>query len=193
MLGTLGDAAEKNGWLRIREEAGAGLMGRVMNTGIPRILASFDRDTRMRLTGLGLWEFNAHFDYVERKREITPLLRDDLVAISEATENKGILILIDEVSSKKTALKELSRFALEISHAITAGINIVVAFAGVNFHHPPDDDLATRRGFTIWVRRLPFVGLACHRPSVLVSIDCGHATLSSAHATSPSFSGFTDP
>ena len=131
MLGTLGDVAEKNGWLCIREDAGAGLMGRVMNTGIPRILASFDRDARMRLTGLGIWEFNANFEYVERKREITPLLRDDLVAISEATENKGILILIDEVSSKKTALKELSRFALELSHAITAGINIVVAFAGV--------------------------------------------------------------
>jgi hypothetical protein len=131
MLGTLGDLAEKFGWLTIREDAGAGLMGRVMDTSIPKILASFDRGIRMRLSGLGIWEFNANFEFVERKREIKPLLRDDLVAIAQAIDHKGILILVDEVSSGKTALKELSRFALELSHAIASGINLIVVFAGV--------------------------------------------------------------
>jgi len=131
MLGTLEDLASKNGWLTIREDAGRGLMDRVMDSSIPTILTNLSQEARVRLTGLGLWNFNANFEYVDRKREAKPLLRFDLVAISKATDNSGILILVDEVSSGKTALSELSRFALEVSHAISADINLVVVFAGV--------------------------------------------------------------
>ncbi|MBC7724632.1 MAG: ATP-binding protein [Burkholderiaceae bacterium] len=131
MLGTLGDLAAAHGWTVIREDAGTGLLSRVMDSRIPQILGTFDRDTRMRLTRLGIWEFTADFDYVERKREVTPLLRDDLAAIAQATDDRGILVLVDEVSSRKSALDELSRFALELSHAIAEGLNIVVVFAGV--------------------------------------------------------------
>lgn len=131
MLGVMQDVAEAAGWITISDDAGSGLMKRVMDSTIPSILNSLDEGTRVRLAGFGIWQFNAAFEFVDRRREVTPLLRTDLIAISEATENRGILILIDEVSSGKTRLKELSRFALEVSSAIAAGINIVVAFAGV--------------------------------------------------------------
>ncbi|WP_026552528.1 ATP-binding protein [Arthrobacter sp. H20] len=131
MLGVMQELAESAGWITISDDAGSGLMNRVMNTTIPTILNSVDEATRVRLSGLGVWQFNAAFEYVDRRREVTPLLRSDLIALSEATENRGILILIDEVASGKIRLKELSRFALEVSNAIAAGINIVVAFAGV--------------------------------------------------------------
>jgi hypothetical protein len=59
------------------------------------------------------------------------LLRHQLVALAAASDNAGILITIDEVSSGKVRLKELSRLALEIQHAIGDGANILIAFAGV--------------------------------------------------------------
>ncbi len=145
MLGTLEELASKHGWITIREDAGTGLLGRVMDTAIPTILGSLDRGTRMRLTGFGVWEFNASFEFVERRREIEPLLRNDLIAISNATNNRGILVLVDEVSSGKTALDELSRFALEISHAIASNINLVVVFAGVKIDL---DELLQRQHMT---------------------------------------------
>lgn len=131
MLGVMQGAAESAGWITISDDAGSGLMKRVMDSTIPNILNSLNEDIRVRLAGLGVWQFNAAFEYVDRRRDVTPLLRTDLIAISEATENRGILILIDEVSSGKTRLKELSRFVLEVSSAIATGINIVVVFAGV--------------------------------------------------------------
>ncbi len=131
MLGVMQEVAESAGWITISDDAGSGLMKRVMDSTIPNILNSLNEDIRVRLAGLGVWQFNAAFEYVDRRREVAPLLRTDLIAISEATDNRGILILIDEVSSGRTRLKELSRFALEVSSAIAAGINVVVAFAGV--------------------------------------------------------------
>lgn len=149
MLGTLAHLAAARGWVVIRDDAGEGLLGRVMDTTIPTILRSFDRDTRMRLTELGVWSSSASFEYVERPRSITPSLRNDLIAISDATDDCGILVLVDEVATGKTALDELSRFALEISHAIAAGINLVVALAGVKI----DLDELLQRPHMTFLRR----------------------------------------
>lgn len=103
----------------------------------------------MRLTELGIWNFNASFEYVERSRSVEPSLRNDLIAISDATENCGILVLVDEVASGKTALDELARFTLEISHAIAAGINLVVVLAGVKI----DLDELLQRPHMTFLRR----------------------------------------
>lgn len=149
MLGTLADLAASHGWMVIREDAGEGLLGRVMDTTIPMVLRSFDGATRMRLTELGIWNFNASFEYVERSRSVEPSLRNDLIAISDATENCGILVLVDEVASGKTALDELARFTLEISHAIAAGINLVVVLAGVKI----DLDELLQRPHMTFLRR----------------------------------------
>lgn len=149
MLGTLADLAASHGWMVIREDAGEGLLGRVMDTTIPMVLRSFDGATRMRLTELGIWNFNASFEYVERSRSVEPSLRNDLIAISDATENRGILVLVDEVASGKTALDELARFTLEISHAIAAGINLVVVLAGVKI----DLDELLQRPHMTFLRR----------------------------------------
>ncbi|HEX8509097.1 MAG TPA: ATP-binding protein [Propionibacteriaceae bacterium] len=135
MLPELQDSARKSGWLVIHDDASAGLMERVMETTIPNLLNQLAPEARARLTGLGIWQLNAQWEYVNRNREIRPLLRRDLVALSaalvESRQPGGLLITIDEVSSGKVRLRELSRFALEVSHAISDGANVMVVFAGI--------------------------------------------------------------
>lgn len=131
-LATLQDDARDAGWLVISDDASAGLMGRVMDSTIPALINAMTPQNRSRLTSLGVWEFSASFEYVNRHRSVKPQLRSDLVALSSAlSESGGILITIDEVSSGKVRLRELSRFALQVSHALQQGAQIMVVFAGV--------------------------------------------------------------
>ncbi len=130
-LTVLQDAAREHGWLVISDDASAGLMGRVMDTTIPEILGRLAPEARTRLKGVGLWQFSAEWEYVDRARAVKPLLRRDLVALSEIAGPTGILITIDEVSSGKVRLRELSRFALEVAHALTEGANVMLVLAGI--------------------------------------------------------------
>lgn len=131
-LTTLQDDARDAGWLVISDDASAGLMGRVMDSTVPRLINAMTPDSRARLSGFGIWQFNASFEYVDRQRTVTPQLRSDLVALSAALGSRGgILITIDEVSSGKVRLRELSRFALQVSHALEDGAQIMIVFAGV--------------------------------------------------------------
>ncbi|MFT3944707.1 MAG: hypothetical protein QM705_12925 [Ancrocorticia sp.] len=153
MLAKLQDAARENQWLVISDDASSGLMDRVMETTIPALLGTLSPDTRSRLTGLGIWQLDAQWEYVDRRREVKPLLRRDLVALSnilqESTPHGGILITIDEVSSGKVRLRELSRFALEVSHAISEGANIMIVFAGIKV----DLDALVEQDHTTFLRR----------------------------------------
>lgn len=153
MLAKLQDAARDNGWLVISDDASSGLMERVMESTIPSLLRTLSPDTRKRLTSLGIWQLNAQWEYVDRYREVKPLLRRDLVALSSALDetrpHAGILITIDEVSSGKVRLRELSRFALEVSHAISEGANIMVVFAGIRV----DLDALLEQDHTTFLRR----------------------------------------
>lgn len=102
---------------------------------------------------MGIWQLDAQWEYVDRRREVKPLLRRDLVALSnilqESTPHGGILITIDEVSSGKVRLRELSRFALEVSHAISEGANIMIVFAGIKV----DLDALVEQDHTTFLRR----------------------------------------
>lgn len=149
MLTLLRDAAAAEGWLVISDDASAGLMDRVMETTIPKIINELDHASKARLTRLGIWKFNAEWEFTDRQREVTPLLRNDLVAISDALDNRGILITIDEVSSGKVRLRELSRLAREVSHALTAGANIMIVFAGIKV----DLDELLKQEHTTFLRR----------------------------------------
>lgn len=131
MLTKLHDHARSRDWLLISDDASRGLMDRVMDSTIPRILSDFTPQARQRLSALGVWQFSAEWEYESRGRQVKPLLRHDLIALSEHTDNSGILITIDEVSSGKVRLRELSRFALEVSHALENGANIMIVFAGI--------------------------------------------------------------
>ncbi|RUQ09649.1 ATP-binding protein [Curtobacterium sp. HSID17257] len=131
MLTLLQNAATDAGWLVISDDASSGLMDRVMETTIPALLNGLDPATKARLTSVGLWKFSASWEYQDRHREVKPLLRNDLVALSRAIDNRGILITIDEVSSGRVRLRELAKFALQVSHALTDGANIMIAFAGI--------------------------------------------------------------
>lgn len=131
MLTKLQDVAMGEGWLVISDDASAGLMDRVMETSIPVLINSLDVGIRKRLTELGLWRLNAKWEYVDRHREVKPQLRRDLMALAEQIGAAGILITIDEVSSGKVRLRELARFALEVSHALEDGADIMIVFAGI--------------------------------------------------------------
>jgi len=153
MLAKLQDAARENGWMVISDDASAGLMDRVMETSIPVLLGELDSEARARLTSFGIWRLNAQWEYVDRHREVKPLLRRDLVALSsvlsEGGRARGLLITIDEVSSGKVRLRELSRFALEISHAIAEGAAVMVVFAGIKV----DLDALVEQEHTTFLRR----------------------------------------
>lgn len=153
MLLKLQDSAADHGWLVIPDDASAGLMDRVMETTIPDLLRRLGPDERARLTGLGIWQLNAEWEYVDRHREVKPLLRRDLVALSatlaQSERPAGILITVDEVSSSKVRLRELSRFALEVSHAISEGANVMVVFAGIKV----DLDAFVEQEHTTFLRR----------------------------------------
>lgn len=116
----------------IHDDASSGLMDRVMESSIPNLLNQFTPEDRARLTSVALWEFSANWEYVSRREGPRPRLRDDLVGLSAALGPRGgILITIDEVAAGRTRLRELGRFALEVQHALTAGAQIMVVFAGV--------------------------------------------------------------
>lgn len=153
MLVKLQDAARESGWLVISDDASSGLMERVMESTIPGLLRTLSPDARKRLTSLGIWQLNAQWEYVDRYREVKPLLRRDLVALSSVLDqtrsHAGILITIDEVSSGKVRLRELSRFALEVSHAISEGANVMVVFAGIRV----DLDALLEQDHTTFLRR----------------------------------------
>ncbi|MCB0886127.1 MAG: ATP-binding protein [Propionibacteriaceae bacterium] len=153
MLMKLQDTARENDWLVISDDASSGLMDRVMGTTIPSLLGTLSLDTRRRLTSLGIWQLNAQWEYVDRHREVKPLLRRDLLALSHVLDqtrpHAGVLITIDEVSSGKVRLRELSRFALEVSHAISDGANIMVVFAGIRV----DLDALLEHDHTTFLRR----------------------------------------
>ncbi len=149
MLTLLRNAAFDQGWLVISEDASSGLTERVMQTSIPTLINDLDQESKIRLTSLGFWQFSAEWEYTERQREVKPLLRNDLVALSEAITNRGILITIDEVSSGRARLRELSKFALQVSHALTDGANIMIAFAGIKV----DLDELLKQDHTTFLRR----------------------------------------
>lgn len=131
MLGVLREAARSRGWFVISDDASTGLVERVTSSTMPQLLEALSGAERTRLTGVQLAQLGLHWTTERTGPEPKPLLRHQLTALAAARDNAGILITIDEVSSGKTRLKELGRFALEIQHALSDGLNIMVAFAGV--------------------------------------------------------------
>jgi hypothetical protein len=131
MLGLLRRRAVDAGWFVIPDDASTGLLKRVTGSIIPLLLDGLNEGERLRFTGFGVGPISAKWEKTATRPPAEPLLRHQLVALAAARDNAGILITIDEVSSGKVRLKELSRLALEIQHAIGDGANILVAFAGV--------------------------------------------------------------
>ena len=129
MLQRIEDLARDAGWLVISEDASAGLQRRLVESTLPDVVNSLPRQTKRELKELGLWHFSAAWEVTERPSR--PLMRNDLVTVAQHAGVRGILITIDEVSSGKTRLREVSAVAREISHAISRGAVIVVAFAGI--------------------------------------------------------------
>ncbi|UVI36726.1 ATP-binding protein [Brevibacterium spongiae] len=150
MLSRLQDAAREAGWIVLADDASSGLMERITESSIPREINRLTETTRARLSSIGIWKFSVGLEYVDRSRTVKPLLRDDLIALSTALNGEaGVLITIDEVSSGKVRLRELSRFALEVAHAKTEGANIMIAFAGIKV----DLDELAKNDHTTFIRR----------------------------------------
>src|SRR5699024_9092416 len=150
MLARLQDSAREAGWIVLADDASKGLMERITESSIPREINRLTETTRARLSSIGIWKFSASFEYIDRSRSVKPLLRDDLIALSTALNGEaGILITVDEVSSGKVRLRELSRFALEVAHAKSEGSNIMIAFAGIKV----DLDELAKNDHTTFIRR----------------------------------------
>lgn len=149
MLALLREGAEQEGWLVISDNASGGLLRRVMDSTIPRLVNALDAESKVRLKSLGFWQFSASWEVQRRRREVKPLLRHELVALSEALDARGVLITIDEVSAGKSRLRELSSFALELAHALEAGMNLMVVFAGIKV----DLNELLRQEHTTFLRR----------------------------------------
>lgn len=147
MLQQIEDAARNAGWLVISEDASAGLQRRLLDATLPRIVDTLPQGTKRELSSLGLWDFSATWS--TETRPVKPLLRDDLTTIAQHGGHPGILLTIDEVSSGKTRLREVSAVAREVSHAIGRGADIVVAFAGIKV----DLDALVRQEHTTFLRR----------------------------------------
>lgn len=131
MLGLLQREAAECGWFVVADDASTGLMKRVTTHTLPRLLSAEGTSDPRRLTGIGVGQLSVSWENPSSPPGSPALLRDQLVALAEKNDNPGIVITVDEVSSGKTRLRELSRFALEIQHALTVGVNIMIAFAGV--------------------------------------------------------------
>lgn len=145
MLAELRKAATEFGWLTASEDASPGMFSRFSDSHLPRIVNSLHRAERKVLSGLNIWQFSADFQIVDSSRPAVPLLRNDLLAISRATDNRGILITVDEVATGRTDKTEIRKLALEISHAISEGANIMVVYAGVKLDL---DDLVRQEHLT---------------------------------------------
>lgn len=149
MLSLLQDAALEEGWLVISDDASKGLMERVMDSTIPILINDLDEGSKTRLKSVGVWEFSAEWEIESRQREVAPLLRHDLLALSGAIDGRGILITIDEVSSGKVRLRELARFAREVAFALREGANLMIVFAGIRV----DLDELLKQEHTTFLRR----------------------------------------
>ncbi|MGJ5591429.1 ATP-binding protein [Micrococcus lylae] len=147
MLQRLQDLARENDWLVISEDASAGLHKRLTASIVPGIVNDLPQATKVELSSLGLWHFSAEWQ-VDR-RPVRTLLRQDLATIAEHSGARGILLTIDEVSSGKTRLREVSAVAREVSHAMAQGVEIVIAFAGIKV----DLDELLRQDHTTFLRR----------------------------------------
>lgn len=164
MLSRLQDEACDAGWLVISDDASPGVLHRILHSSLPRVVNGLDADVRRTLSGVGLWHFSADFHVVDGRRNQEPLLRTDLEHVAGATDNRGILITIDEVALGRTQRQELGRLALEISHAMAQGVNVMVAFAGVKV----DLDELLRQPHMTFLRRsreLVFRRLTPHETS----------------------------
>jgi len=131
MLALLQDEARRRGWVVISDDASSGLMERVMESTIPRIVEEFATAPSARVSGFNVMQFGLTLERTRQPRNAKPLLRHDLVALSAALERTGILITIDEVSSGAVRLRELSKFALQVAHAMNDGANVMIVFAGI--------------------------------------------------------------
>lgn len=149
MLSRLQDEARDAGWMVVSDDASPGVLDRILHSSLPQVINGLDGNVRRHLAGVGLWQFSADFHVVDERREQRPLLRYDLLRLAEASDNRGILITIDEVASGRTQRQELNRLALELSHAMAEGVNVMVAFAGVKV----DLDNLLRESHMTFLRR----------------------------------------
>lgn len=131
MLYELREAALENGWMAIHDDAQRGLISRMMDTAIPELINKLTQTERKRLSGLGIWQFSAEFQVTDTARPGKPLLRNDLTALATMGSHRGVLITIDEVTSGRVRMQEVSRLAMEVSHAIGNRAPVMLVFAGI--------------------------------------------------------------
>lgn len=133
MLSEIGARAEEAGWICIESTASRGFSDRITRSTIPKLVNELDNPSRLELQRVSASLYNFVTVEAERtqERKAVDTLASDLKALGALHPERGILITIDEVSKTKSKVEEMSQFCNEIQMAISAGVNILIVFAGI--------------------------------------------------------------
>ncbi|WP_295836516.1 ATP-binding protein [uncultured Microbacterium sp.] len=133
MLSEITERAETAGWITIGTIASRGFADRITSSTVPKLLNDLDNPARLRLKGVNASLARMVSVDLERipDRKAIDTLADDLITLARVFPERGVLITIDEVSKVKTKVEEMTQFCNEIQIAISAGVKILVVFAGI--------------------------------------------------------------
>jgi hypothetical protein len=171
MLDAAADVARERGWLVISESATPGLLGRITNDTLPRLLKIHDpNSTKRKLTGVNapLNLGGVTWENVDGQL-VTPGFQSRLFELLEVLkENEtGVLLVIDEVVPK--SVKDLVQIGATLQHAFREGHDFAFAATGL----PSSlSKLTSTQGVT-------FLRRAVHHPLGGISLDAVAAAMRS--------------
>ncbi len=130
LLGAAEDRAKTRGWVVISETASPGLLTRIVDEHLPRILGDVDPNAvKRRLTGASI-HVGANWETIDQ-HPITPGLRNQLTQLLNILHDmdSGLLITIDEIHNDY--LPDLRELSVAIQHLIREDQDIAFIGAGL--------------------------------------------------------------
>ena len=132
LLNELEGTAKESGWRVIEESALSGLVERLENQHLPRLLQSVvESPTKRNITGVNAFGLGGITTQVQDKYEFRPGLRHLITdALEElTTHDSGLLLTIDEITT--ATVGELATVVAVIQHMFRERRNVALALAGL--------------------------------------------------------------
>ncbi|MDG3012286.1 ATP-binding protein [Rhodococcus sp. D2-41] len=132
LLNALEDCAKARGWLTIAETATTGLIARLVDDHLPRLLAEHDpHGFDRRITGLTAGPVGITTTVVPDEHRPRPTLRSQIARLTDvlAVHETGLLITVDEVHAGDRA--ELRELFTVYQHAVREERDIGIVVAGL--------------------------------------------------------------
>lgn len=137
LINALEDIAQARGWVVVSESATPGMVDRIAQDHLARVINRLDPPPSNRVSGITLGP-GAIAMQPQAEERFPTTLRSQLERVAELVAPRGILITVDEVSS--SAMPDLAQFATEIQHAVRQDLE--VAFVGAGLHDAVTDLLS---------------------------------------------------